>query len=129
MKRVEVPRGPSRIRARAGVALTALFGTAAVGLWLPQWAPSYVRAFPIGIQLDQAPDGDRGEDGWVSAALQIDRTYLGTVLFQDLIYRRYDRDRDRVRLFAGVGYRSQRLRSAFSPKTAMPRASAHKGIR
>jgi exosortase/archaeosortase family protein len=90
----------------------ALTLAAAASFWLPRW-----QAPPEG-----ALDASRRIPGrlGLSTELAIDRLFLGSAGLRESFARRFANDGDPVILFLGVGSRSDRHRSALSPKTGLP---------
>ena len=113
--RTKRPPGPtslSRARVACVFGLLALLGilSSAVRPWrepLPT----------VRLPIDVIP---RRFDEWRSADLETDRLFLGMAAMAGPIDRRYARGAERVDVFVGAGSPRQRLRSFYSPKTALP---------
>ncbi len=90
----------------------ALALAAGASFWLPRW-----EAPPAG-RFDAARliPGHLG----VSTEVEINRRFLGSVGFRQSFARRYAAGGEPVTLFIGIGNRSDRHRSALSPKTGLP---------
>ena len=98
----------------AGLALL-LACSAALSLWLPPWStePWESRSPSDAIA--------RAVEGWSAVEdIETDWMFLGRTAYGGSLHRRYARGLERVDLFVGTWPDGQRLRSAFSPKTAFP---------
>jgi exosortase len=107
--------GIPRVSAQAWGVLLVVSGMASVSLWAPVWtssAPPAIWEMVMPIQWK----------GWKARALEVDRTFLGSVFFSRRVYRRYEKDGVWVDTFAAKDERLQRDRSILSPKTALPGA-------
>jgi EpsI family protein len=81
-------------------------------LWLPRW-----EAPPTGpVDAAQRISGRLG----FYTELNIDRLFLGSAGFRESFARRFTTAGEPVTLFVGIGNRSDRHRSALSPKTGLP---------
>jgi EpsI family protein len=87
---------------------------AALSTWLPYWEDPGPARLVLGRQI-RAEIGD-----WRSTERRVDRAFMGRPGLRQIIYRRYRSGGDEVDLFVGVGDRSQRFHSAFSPTTELP---------
>jgi exosortase len=90
----------------------ALALAAGASFWLPRWetAPA------------PPPDAFRRIPGRLgfSTELEIDRLFLGSAGFRESFARRFAAGGEPLMLFVGIGSRSDRQRSALSPKTGLP---------
>jgi EpsI family protein len=104
------PSSPAR--ARAMLAYLALLAAASLAL-RPWPLPEQMQlALPLRFMPRLAD--------WSGTEHSIDRVFLGSVGLRESLAVRFRRDRVEVDVFLGVGDRSQRFRSALSPKTALP---------
>jgi EpsI family protein len=106
------PPAPSRGRLAFAVGFLAVLGVLAGAV-----APWRIPSPRVPLPTDTIP---RQLDGWRSADLQTDRLFLGMAALTGLVDRRYARDGESVDVFVGAGSPRQRLRSFYSPKTALP---------
>jgi exosortase/archaeosortase family protein len=91
----------------------ALALAAGASFWLPRWeAPPPPGRFDAYRQMS-------GRLG-LSTEIEIDLLFLGSAGFRESFARRFAAGGDPVTLFIGAGKRSDRHRSALSPKTGFP---------
>jgi exosortase len=124
LERLHVPAGartraaprfgavPARARTACVFAFLALLGVLA-SVVSPWREPSPAVPLPV----DAIP---RKLDSWRSSDLQTDRLFLGMAALTGLVDRRYVEGSRWVDVFVGSGSPRQRLRSFYSPKTAIP---------
>ena len=105
---------PALPRARLACAFAFL---AALGVLSSAVAPWRVGSPAVPLPSDTIP---RQLEGWRSADLQTDRLFLGMAALTGLVDRRYTREGASVDVFVGAGSPRQRLRSFYSPKSALP---------
>jgi exosortase len=96
------------------VATGALAAFAALALLVPPWSPPPRRPSPD-LARDFAEIGE-----WSSHELRVDHKFLGRIWMQRDLSRRYYRSGQAVDLYAAVGARSFRPRSALFTKAALP---------
>jgi exosortase/archaeosortase family protein len=58
--------------------------------------------------------------GWTSRGIPFDNALLGSVWFRHRIYRTYERDSDKIRVFVGLEEAPEFGRSGYSAKTKIP---------
>jgi EpsI family protein len=112
LRRSSEPRRISRSRvavAGAGLALLVLLSLA-----VSPWRIANP-ASPLATDLIPQRVG-----AWRSADLQTDRLFLGMTGITGVVDRRYSRGMETVDVFAAAGTPRLRLRSFYSPKTAVP---------
>jgi len=103
---------PARSRAAWVFAFLVLLGV--LGSVVSPWRePSPDVLLPV----DAIP---RKLEGWRSSDLQTDRLFLGMAALTGMVDRRYVQGSTWVDVFVGSGSPRQRLRSFYSPKTAIP---------
>ena len=125
LERLRVPNGkdPRSARARGPVTLPRPRVASAVGfVALLAVLSSTVTPWRIaspGVQLpvDVVP---RKLDGWRSADLETDRLFLGMAALTGMVDRRYAHEGEWVDVFVGAGSPRLRLRSFYTPKSALP---------
>jgi len=112
------PRAPSPLRGGGSrgrwpwAVAAALALAAAASFWLPRW--------------DAPPAGTLDASQWIppslglSTELTVDRLFLGSAGFRESFARRFTTGGKPLVLFIGIGSRSDRHRSALSPKTGFP---------
>jgi exosortase len=111
---------PDRIGAGSGasgpVRWLAVVATSALGaiavLVTPVWDEPGMRSYPY-VSLPYTIDG------WTASNLKVDREFLGTVDFDERIYRRYEQGGLAMDLFVAIDQRLDPRRSLLSPKTAL----------
>jgi exosortase len=108
---VALPGARSGPRALAAAAALGL--AAAASLWLPRWQ----RDDPQRGSIKPALHGALGRP---AQELPIDRVFLGSAWFFEIVHERYGVPGAAVELFVGVASRSQRGHSPISPKTGVP---------
>jgi EpsI family protein len=96
-------------------AIAALSVLAILSTTLPRWEAPARGSLPF--PSSQIP---KTLDAWTSENLKTDLSFLGIVRFRARVDRRYERGGESVELFVGVGSRTPRYESPFSPKTAYP---------
>jgi exosortase/archaeosortase family protein len=103
---------PARARSACVFAFLALLGVLAsvVSPWR-EASPA------VPLPVDAIP---RKLDSWRSSDLQTDRLFLGMAALTGPVDRRYVEGSNWVDVFVGSGSPRQRLRSFYSPKTAIP---------
>ena len=124
LERLHVPNGaqtraaprsgamPARSRTACVFAFLALLGV------LASIVSPWREASPgVPLPADAIP---RKLEGWRSSDLQTDRLFLGMAALTGLVDRRYVQGATSVDVFVGSGSPRQRLRSFYSPKTAIP---------
>ena len=99
--------------ARRGIALAYLALLALASVAVTSWSYAERPAADFAIRLA------RPFAAWPSEPLEVDRTFLGSVLFRERFAARYRNDGDTVDLFLGVGFRGRRYASPLSPKTKL----------
>jgi EpsI family protein len=110
--------GPPGERSAAGRRAPVLVATAAAAAALSLWIPRWELAWPTSsFAARLIPET---LDGWRAKGIPLDQMFLGRAGFAQVVNRRYRRDGEEVRLFVGVGDRSNRMRSPFTPKTHFP---------
>jgi EpsI family protein len=102
--------GPWRLRVATG----ALAAFAALAFLVPPWVPP--PHWPIRDLLDDF--AQVGE--WSSQELPVERRFYGRMGVQQDLYRRYRQNGRVVDLYAGVGNRGYRSRSALFTKAVLP---------
>ena len=125
LERLGVPGGErmrSPRRAAAGrfsrERLALAFGfLALLGLLSSVVSPWRIESPDVPLPVDAIP---RRLDGWRSVDLETDRLFLGMAALTGSIHRRYATDGTWVEVFVASGSPRQRLRSFYSPKTALP---------
>ena len=116
-KRVRSPR-PLAARRISRERLASVFGfVALLGVLSAVISPWRIASPDVPLPVDAIP---RKLDGWRSADLQTDRLFLGMAALTGPVDRRYARGPRTVDVFVGSGSPRQRLRSFYSPKTALP---------
>jgi len=103
---------PARSRSAWVFAFLVLLGILGrvVSPWR-EWSPN------VPLPVDAIP---RKLDDWRSSDLQTDRLFLGMAALTGMVDRRYAQGSTWVDVFVGSGSPRQRLRSFYSPKTAIP---------
>ncbi|MBW1687026.1 MAG: exosortase-associated EpsI family protein [Deltaproteobacteria bacterium] len=105
--------GERKERGRWPWAVAAALALAAgASFWLPRWEAAPAEALDASRRIP-------GRLG-LSTELKIDRLFLGSAGFRESFARRFAAGGDPVMLFVGIGSRSDRHRSALSPKTGFP---------
>jgi EpsI family protein len=112
VSRERVPRPPARARLACAFAFVALLGVVSAVV-----TPWRVASPEVPLAVDAIP---RRLDGWRSVDLETDRLFLGMAAFTGPIDRRYAKDGAWVDVFVASGSPRMRLRSFYSPKTAIP---------
>jgi exosortase/archaeosortase family protein len=105
-------QGPSNIA--AGVVATVMASLVVMSVWAPRWE----REPRVALDLSRRMASELGS--YLSRELEIDRLFLGSAGFSDSFTRRFSGGDDAVEFFMGVGDRTERHRSALSPKTSIP---------
>ena len=111
--RAEVAGKPPSLAATGAVAISMGL-LLALSLWLPRWDPGKRPPLDLSRRMASAMGS------YLSSTLDTDFRFLGSTGFSDSFSRRFSADGAQVELFMGVGDRSQRDRSALSPKTSIP---------
>jgi exosortase len=112
------PRGP-RESGREGLGRAAALGVlllalGVLALRVPAWTVERPRQRPLSMFPTKL-----GE--WtVVESLPLDRTWYGSVRFDEWVYRTYGLGSERVSVFLGADHRGERLGSLISEKTAVP---------
>jgi len=85
---------------------------ASTTLWVPTWSAPGPRSRPY-IQIPYA------FEGWNADNLKVDREFMGSVNFDERVYRRYTKDDVAMVLFVALDQRLDARHSLLSPKTAL----------
>jgi EpsI family protein len=109
-----MPAPPRLPRARLACVYGFLTLLAVLSVGLAPWPVPSPR---VPLPVEGIP---RQFDGWRSVDLRTDRLFLGMAALTGLVERRYTRDDESVDVFVASSSPRMRLRSFYSPKTALP---------